>query len=100
MDDSLFRGSRKYRKNSYHNGVSSEAADKQNCSLKDCVCNKLKDLTPGTNVYLTIEGVTAGPFIFTSICKDDCCAAFIEPSGALVTIDICKIEGLSFTPAL
>ncbi|KAB2488047.1 hypothetical protein [Priestia endophytica] len=76
--------------------------DHDKCS--GCVCDELRDVAPGTTIFLTIDGVTTGPFIFASFCKDDCCVtlvsgAAVTPSGSVFVIDCNEIDAISFPPA-
>ncbi|MFC0271913.1 hypothetical protein ACFFIX_10665 [Metabacillus herbersteinensis] len=69
-----------------------------------CACDQLRDVTPGTTVFLTIDGVASGPYTFASFCEDDCCVtlitgAGITPSGAVFIVDCNQIDAVTFSPS-
>lgn len=91
-----------HKKHLYHDcGCEQIKHENSDCG---CVCNKLANLTPGTPIFLTIDGITQGPFIFANLCKEDCCVtlisrAAINPSGTVFIVDCKKIDFISFDPS-
>ncbi|MGG1073109.1 hypothetical protein ABE178_25320 [Priestia megaterium] len=85
----------------HHYHDKDDKKDKKKCH--GCACEDLRGITPGTRVFLTIDGTVQGPFTFASFCHDDCCVTLISgagvtPSGAVFIVDCNEIDAVSFPP--
>ncbi|PLR80735.1 hypothetical protein CVD25_08450 [Bacillus canaveralius] len=79
--------------------------DDDKCKIKSCICKEFRRITPGTTVFLTIDGVPSGPYVFAKFCKDDHCVTLITgagvtPSGAVFIVDCFRIDAFAFPPTV
>ncbi|RSK52916.1 MULTISPECIES: hypothetical protein [Bacillus] len=82
-----------------------DCKDDHKCKIKGCICEEFRRITPGRTVFLTIDGVPSGPYVFAKFCKDDHCVTLISgagvtPSGAVFIVDCFRIDAFAFPPTV